>query len=622
MNLQIDSLSLRAFRSIDRRVRVVFRDISKGLVFVTGKNKVEPELSSNGAGKSTIMDGLCWCLFGKTSTGLKAATIHNWNSRRTTTAVLIFNRSDVLHTIRRTWSPNTLKLDNESVTQERLEQFLNIDFNSFLYSVFISQFGSKFFDLEPAVKLKVFTSILENTLNRWTKASDRAAELSKQYSVKVENTREHIASASGAISSFDIEALRQRQRDFDVVKKSDVNRIKRAISEKHLEQKILNRELRSLNTDIINTKREMLELKSDIKTEEIKYKKYFKAFDVIREQLATMTGHIEEINRNVTDIESIKNKSLCPTCGGIISIGRLNGHLEHLKQHHRSKTEERRVAVGYRKEMELKVKKENDLLSTLTSKLDELESRYYSLINDRKSNVSTNTRVSREILVINKELNVKISEPNPFSSLIKEEVEKLRKFRKRRKKLRVELLEITKLFNVTELWKKGFKDIRLMILDESLKELEIQINNNLYHLGLSNWKIDLKIESETQKGNIRREFTVLVTSPVGGGKMPLEVWSGGEGQRLRLAGTLGLMDFIHNRRSTDWNIEWVDEPTQFLSETGVEDLLDVLRLRAKRLNKIIFLSDHRNLDMAGKFSAIINVVKDRRGTRIESIEEG
>lgn len=41
--------------------------VNKGLVLVRGENKDSPKATSNGAGKSAILDAICWCLWGKTT---------------------------------------------------------------------------------------------------------------------------------------------------------------------------------------------------------------------------------------------------------------------------------------------------------------------------------------------------------------------------------------------------------------------------------------------------------------------------------------------------------------------------------------------------------------------------
>ena len=155
-----------------------------------------------------------------------------------------------------------------------------------------------------------------------------------------------------------------------------------------------------------------------------------------------------------------------------------------------------------------------------------------------------------------------------------------------------------------------------MLTAEALDELEVEVNNNLQNLGMNNWKVKLSIDSETKAGNLKRGFSMYVKSPVNEELVPFDCWSGGEGQRIRIATTLGLSDFIESRRGTNWNILVLDEPTQFLSEQGISDLLKMLRDKAKDKDISIFLIDHRDLNTYGLFSGKLEVVKTDKGSVI------
>lgn len=57
---------------------------------------------------------------------------------------------------------------------------------------------------------------------------------------------------------------------------------------------------------------------------------------------------------------------------------------------------------------------------------------------------------------------------------------------------------------------------------------------------------------------------------------------------------------------------------QWLSETGIQDLLAVLAERAAKQKKIILLADHRALDFGG-FSGTITVTKNHLGSTISTV---
>ena len=78
---------------------------------------------------------------------------------------------------------------------------------------------------------------------------------------------------------------------------------------------------------------------------------------------------------------------------------------------------------------------------------------------------------------------------------------------------------------------------------------------------------------------------------------------------------MGLSNLICSRLELQPTVEFYDEPTQWLSESGIQDLLGVLLERAKKYRKVILLADHRGLSF-GQFSGTIMVTKDRGGSRL------
>lgn len=163
-------------------------------------------------------------------------------------------------------------------------------------------------------------------------------------------------------------------------------------------------------------------------------------------------------------------------------------------------------------------------------------------------------------------------------------------------------------------WVGGFKRVRLFIVEQALQQLELEINNCLGSLGLLDWHIKLDVERENKSGGITKGFTVMVYPPDAKAPVKLEAYSGGETQRLRLAGNLGLANLIMERAGLRSTVEVLDEPSQHLSDEGLLDLADTLAERALVTGKRIFIIEHNLLDYA--FAGTITVVKGPDGSRL------
>ncbi|UUZ75419.1 ATP-binding protein [Polaromonas sp. P1(28)-13] len=56
---------------------------NRGLLLIQGENRDDTSAKSNGAGKSSIVDALCWCLYGETARGVSGDLIVNDTAKKT-----------------------------------------------------------------------------------------------------------------------------------------------------------------------------------------------------------------------------------------------------------------------------------------------------------------------------------------------------------------------------------------------------------------------------------------------------------------------------------------------------------------------------------------------------------
>lgn len=168
----------------------------------------------------------------------------------------------------------------------------------------------------------------------------------------------------------------------------------------------------------------------------------------------------------------------------------------------------------------------------------------------------------------------------------------------------------------TKFWVKGFKDVRLYVIEDVLQELELTTNAMLEEVGLLGWTVRYDIEKENRSGAVTHGLNVFVASPASGEPARWEAWSGGESQRLRLVGALALSDVLLNYAGVQTDLEILDEPTRGLSPGGVRDLCEWLSARAKVLGRRTLLVDHHAVD-ATYFKSTFTVVKDETGSHVE-----
>lgn len=256
-------------------------------------------------------------------------------------------------------------------------------------------------------------------------------------------------------------------------------------------------------------------------------------------------------------------------------------------------------------------------ITKMQNKLDEFE----RIKNEAEQNIML---ADRELAAVNARIHeagrargAVVCQSNPFTDQAKElrdgrlKIAKMEHAAKTKEKAKLERQAVRR-----EFWVKGFQVIRLQIVEEVLAELQLATNAVLAEIGMERWRVEYAVSRETQAGTVSHGFNVLIHSPHNDKPVKWEVWSGGEGQRLRIAGALALSDVLLARYGVDCDLRIFDEPSTWMAGEGVDDMIELLADRAETRDLRIYFIDHR-VAQSASFSSVIKLVKDGHGTRIE-----
>lgn len=619
----VESIELNNFKSF-RGEHKLLMPPEPGLYNITGKNIYNPRLGANGCGKTTgLPDALCWCLYGRTTRGLRANDVVTWGQKTCWVAVTLTIGLSPL-TVRRSQRPNTLTVtehgETRTVSQAELESILRLNLKSFLHSIILPQFGSSFFDLGPSEKLTLFSDImnLEHWLDRSKKASDVASSLEKE------------------VTTLRAEADAKKILIRD--KKRDLKELKSKASAFNSEQKKHIAKLESLkanlNGDLAKTKKSDVDIQPKLDKLDKERKDLLKSISDIEKELvaardaaSTNKGKVSAIESSVKNIDlEIRDVTklsggVCPECKQPVTRSHVKKHREELL----SKKEE--IYKGVLK-LEEKISKQEFKVRDLTKKLTSAKEGMAKIVSDtsrlqheRQGIIEYSKSLNREIDDLAGQIKKEQKKPNPYAVLIKKAVASISTNEKALKKILKSIPDLETSLDGASFWVSGFKRVRLHIIEETIRTLEVEVNNALYGLGLLGWKVILDIERENKSGGITKGFSVLITNPKHPEPVRWEAWSGGEVQRLRLAGDLGLANLILERAGLVGAIEVHDEPSEHMSNEGVEDLAQTLYERAINSNKKIWLVDHRSTGF-GSFAGRLTAIMSKKGFSSFSYKKG
>jgi len=587
--IALHSVTLERFQSFRKRTTIVFTEKS-GFKFLTGRNMVEPRLGANGAGKSTVFEAVTWGLFGTTSNGDRASEVVTYGDKKPHVSVKVLV-DGTPKTIVREGSPNRLTIEGKVVEQEDVDKLIGLSKNRFLQTVLFGQGAPLFFDLSVPERGALLDDVF--SISYWLERSDNAGKLEQIAQREVLDIVNQIAGIDVGLKSFSEDQETHLEKQASAWKSARQARINAAIEEiATQEDKLTSLDRRKADVKSAIANAAHAQDLSDLTTEQ---RRTEISVELARTELAKSRELVKFYN----------HAERCPTCKQQISEQFRKTELKRLNLETENK--QREIADldrcnEQRRQQIAKVNTANAQLQRQTTEL-ELERRQIQIEQDALNRIidAIEARIEAE---------GKLSD-NPYT----EELARFREQRSRleRNKMRLVVRRDNRQVRLEALryWKQTFKRVRLYLLKQVLDSLTVEIAAAASALGLPTWKIALTTETETKSGTIKPGIQITVTSPDNASR---KRYSGGEHQRIKLAISIGLANMIQRMAGGTFDFEIWDEPTQFLSEEGISDLLECLSYRAQSTKKSIYLLDHRSLNYG--FDETIFIEKTHEGSRV------
>lgn len=609
MKLSLEEVTVEYFGSFAEPQTLDLMKLQYGAHLIKGKNLVDKSLGANDAGKSTLINAISWCWWGKTGRNLKASDIKPWNGEgkpRVATRVKIDDRRHIIARV----APNYTTIDGKEVGQDEIERLLRLSFVVGNQTVIFGQFGDLFFDLPNRDKLGLLSEVME--LGKWDVWSQRASERTRERESEVTRLTGKILALESGIartramlvdSRRDAELWGEQQASGIAMLKKDRKRL--AVE---LEEATKARD-KAIRIGVTGAEK-LGGAQGDYQAAKTKLDILEKEQARNLERANLLLRQVKEVDKEIREMGDAAN---CPTCG------------QSLKGTDRAKHRKKLV------EKRDKLAKEHEAIPTIKGsaqyealKLQLTEAHghmvtYQAKVDERRREIETATRKVIELELKVKAATVKISErtddTNPHLAQIK-------RLKGQLQEQKADLADAKDLAAKAErqaarsrYWIKGFKEIRLLVVDEILQDLEMVTNSILEDMGLPGWEVKYDVERETKSGSVQTGLTIGIMSPRNSKPVKWEVWGGGAGQRLRLAGALALSEVLLQRAGVELDFEILDEPTRHMSDEGVADLCEMLANRGEVLGRRILYVDHMAYESSA-FASTITVTKTKEGSKL------
>jgi DNA repair exonuclease SbcCD ATPase subunit len=600
---------------------------SRGLVLIQGRNEDNPSASSNGAGKSSLVDAVCWGLFGETARGVAANEVIRQGAKKALVRVLLVDEDGTVYLVERerTKTKMTLSLGKSrtpgapppyddltggtlALTQAALNKILGCGPEVFRSAVYLGQDAMP--DL-PALTDKKLKELIEEAAGvgileaAYAKARERCltAERGKERAeLLAKAATERLGRAVDEIGRLEI-----ADKGWGTVRSSR--------TDMHwLEAERLTTEMSSL------TALPAFSLKSasvDVALAGVEVKLAGFAAEQARErELLVQQGKADRGLAAVTEafrraMAELKDAELeatrlegrvgepCDACGHPLDAHALAHALAGARAKLAARQAEGRKIGAALRETQAEARAAGEALaahrstmgdpSTLQAHAGKLREALRQSEEIRRKHAQTCEARDRALDAMRSAE----AEPNPYTQMLEDKRREResagRESEHADSSLRTAVEEWQRLQSVVKVF--GPAGVRAHVLDQVTPYLNDRTAAYLDALSDATLKASWVTLTKDAKGNLKERFCIEVTHPAGEGFAAL---SGGEKRKVRIACALALQDLVASRATKPMRLWVADEIDDALDTAGLERLMGVLQSKAKERGTVLVIS-HRDL---------------------------
>ena len=569
---------------------IIFQTLKWKNILSTGNAFTEIKLNksintlivgNNGAGKSTILDALCFGLFGKPFRKINKGNLLNSINQQQGVVEIEFSVGKNQYKVIRGIKPNIFEIYCNGVLvdqdakakdyQDHLEKFiLKINYKTFTQVVILGSASFvPFMQLSPSDRRAIIEDLLDigifSSMNSVVKekVSINKSELQKN-KYDMDLTAEKIKMQKEAIE----ESKKHNQTEIEK-KKKEVN--------ESIDQKFtLERDIDLIQKHIVILNKKI----SDKLSTENKVNQLIQLESKLESRLKKLDKEHKFYEENHD----------CPTCKQSIVEAFRHNQLDGI-----NKTK-REVGVGL-KDIEVKIKEANDRIEEIQKIVKHIQSHNNEIVKHNSTISSVNTYITK----IQKEIEV--------LSTLRESIEtenvKLKEFKEELSILIIKQKELLTEKQYLEYAGNLLKDtgIKTRIIKQYLPVMNKLINKYLTAMDFFvNFNIDENFE-ETIKSRHRDDFAY-------------SNFSEGEKQKIDLALLFTWRQIAKMKNSTNTNLLILDEVFDSSLDTASVDLLMTL-LRELSNETNVFVISHKSDQMFDRFRSVIRFVKKNNFSEVE-----
>lgn len=601
----------------------------RGLVLIQGENEDDTSAISNGAGKSSIADAICWCLYGATARGEDGDGVVNITAGKGTavsidieeeTKIGEFYRiaryrkhktyKNTLRVIKIDGATSTdLTKGTDKLTQEVVTQIMGCSLDVFWGAIYAGQ-----------ERMPDIPGMTDKQLKMLIEEASGATLLEAAYA----EANKRLLKQKGDLATAQSRAENAAKSEADAVSQLANGEIAKNDFER---ARIL--AVKDIHAEALGVKKTLADTKADLAKLPVRdvLEAYIKTLD---KQIASVDGEILLDRQNsakfdeaskIYSAEGTRLGSFQRTLATALKnladldhkIGCPCGECDRPFEAADIEPAKKLAAVQVEKATEaVRVGQENveRTLRAFTSAADARDA-YRASMTDLSATI--NTRAAQHVLLRNvthlehaivglesdlanciRAIKTKRDEINPFIVQIVQAESDLEHKKAFATLARVEVVEATTALKIATHVAQVFSPggVRAFLLDEVTPFLNDQTAKYLGTLSDGNISATWTTLIKNAKGELREKFSVEISSTTGGATF--KSVSGGEKRKVRIACALALQDLVARRASKPIELFIGDEIDDALDPAGLQRLAEILEEKARERGSVFVIS-HNDL---------------------------
>ena len=574
----IKTLTVKNFMSVGNQTQAIdFQQ--KLLTLVLGENLDmggDDAGSRNGTGKTTIVNALCYALYGEALTKIRKDNLVNKTNSKGMLVTITFEKDGKNYRVERGRKPNVMKyfIDEEEQelsdvsqgdsrkTQEDLNKMIGMNPKMFKHIVALNTYTQPFLSLHANEQQEIIEQLLGIQL------LSEKADILKTH---IKRTKEDIALETARLEGLKISNEKVEETIHSLNNKSSAWQNQNSTDIEKLERNL--KELQAVDIDS--------ELESHQKLED-----WNKLNDVLRQlqkDRASLESTIEQADKTAKklhkDLEKLNHKATCYACGQDLPKDKIEEMQKKLEMEY---GESNSYVMELAEQLEQTVK---DIEAV--GDLEQRPDTYYDTIKEAYDH-------RQYVDSIKTALKNKQEETNPYLDQIEElKNQAVQEINWDTANTLQKLKEHQEFLYKLLTNKDSF--IRKKIIDQNLTFLNNRLTHYLDQLGLPHLV--------TFKNDLSVEITQL------GQELDFDNLSRGERNRLILGLSFAFRDVWENLYQ-NINLLFLDELIDSgMDSAGVESALAILKKMSREAGKNIFLISHKD-ELMGRVNNVLKVVKE------------